>query len=90
MALFDPQRTRHQILNGARHQHLARAGDRRHARANVNGNAADIIADHFALARYAARTVESSKNAVERDSTAWALNLSLAPLQVHRPSPRRL
>jgi hypothetical protein len=29
---------------------LARAGDRRHARANVNGNAADIIADHFALA----------------------------------------
>src|SRR6478609_6692075 len=43
-------RTRHKVLDGARHQHLARAGERRHARTDVNGNAADIIADHFALA----------------------------------------
>ena len=42
--------TRHQVLHGARHQHLARAGERRHARSDVNGNPADIVADHFALA----------------------------------------
>jgi hypothetical protein len=36
-------RTRHQVLYRARYQHLARAGERRHARSDVNGNAADII-----------------------------------------------
>jgi hypothetical protein len=56
----------------------------------VNGNAADIIADHFALAGMQPEPSKSSKNAVEWDSTAWAFNLSLAPLQVNRPSPRRL
>jgi hypothetical protein len=50
-AVTKPQAgTRHQILDRARHQHLVRAGERRHARSDVNGNAADIIADYFALA----------------------------------------
>src|ERR1700720_1059601 len=43
-------RARHQVLDGARHQHLARTGERRDARADVNRNTADIVADHFALA----------------------------------------
>jgi len=40
----------HQILYGARYQDLAGAGERRYACADVNGNSADIVADHFALA----------------------------------------
>src|SRR3954453_2306986 len=42
--------TGHQILHGARYQNLARAGQRGDARTDVNGDAADIVADHFALA----------------------------------------
>jgi hypothetical protein len=42
--------TRHQVLNRARHKHLACTGQCRHARADVHGNAADVIADRFALA----------------------------------------
>jgi len=38
------------VLDRARHQHLARTGKRRDARADVNRNTADIVADHFALA----------------------------------------
>ena len=41
---------RHQVLYGARHQHLARTGERRDARADVNGNPTDIVVDHFAFA----------------------------------------
>ena len=36
--------------------YLARTNDRRHARAGVQGNAADRIADHFVLADSPART----------------------------------
>ena len=43
-------RTRHQVLNRARHKPLACTGECRHGRADVNGNAAYIIADHLALA----------------------------------------
>jgi hypothetical protein len=37
-------RSCHQVLYGARHQYLARAAYRRHARADVHGDAADVIA----------------------------------------------
>jgi hypothetical protein len=38
------------VLDSARYQDLARAGERGHASANVNSDTADIVADHFALA----------------------------------------
>src|SRR5437763_17207855 len=43
-------RSRHQILYCTGHQNLARAGKRCNTRADVNGDAADVVADHFALA----------------------------------------
>ena len=39
-----------QVLDGARHQHLAGVGERRDPRADMNGDAANIVADDFALA----------------------------------------
>ncbi len=39
-----------EVLDRTRHKHLARAGGLTRARSDVNGNAADIIADYFALA----------------------------------------
>ena len=41
-------RARHQVLHGARHQYLAGARKRRDTRTDVNGNAADIVVEHFA------------------------------------------
>src|SRR3954464_8755607 len=43
-------RSRHQILYRAGHQNLAGAGKRSNTRADVNGDAADVVANHFALA----------------------------------------
>src|SRR4051812_42552975 len=40
-----------QVLDGARDEHLARPGGAHHARADVHGEAADVVADHLALAR---------------------------------------
>jgi hypothetical protein len=39
-----------QVLYGARYKNLACTGKRRNARADVNGDAADIISDHLAFA----------------------------------------
>jgi hypothetical protein len=39
-----------QILDGARHQNLAGGGEGGDAGADVDGDAADVVADHFALA----------------------------------------
>ena len=39
----------HQVLYSARHQHLTGSSERGNARADVNGNAADIAVDHFAF-----------------------------------------
>jgi hypothetical protein len=44
-------RPRHQILDCARYENLAASGKRRNPRHDVNGDTADILADHFALAR---------------------------------------
>ena len=40
----------HQLFDSSRHQHLASPGQRSHSGTNVNGNATDVVAHHFALA----------------------------------------
>jgi hypothetical protein len=39
-----------QILDGSRYQHLARPGERRDARGDVDGNAPHVVAGNFNLA----------------------------------------
>ena len=41
---------RYKVLDRARHQYLAGASERRDARADVNGNTAYVLIDHFAFA----------------------------------------
>jgi hypothetical protein len=87
-------RTRHQVLNRARHKHLACTGERRRARADVNGNAAYIIADHLApagvdpgphlnaqrpdLVGDGASAAHAARRTVERDEHAVAGRLDFA------------
>ena len=82
----------HQVLYGARHQHLPRTYKSSNTRANVNGDPADIVADHFALAgmepgtnfdpkRFnlfgnSARTTNAPRWSVERGQNAIADHLS--------------
>src|SRR5919201_3168968 len=40
-----------EVLDGARDEHLAGLGKRRHARADVHGDAADLAVDELALTR---------------------------------------
>ena len=40
----------HQVFDSSRHQHFASPGKRSHSGTNVNRNATDIVAHHFALA----------------------------------------
>ncbi|MGY2909683.1 hypothetical protein ACVWVY_008704 [Bradyrhizobium sp. URHC0002] len=44
-------RAGYQILHCARHQDLASTGKRRDPRTNVNSDTANIVTNHFALAR---------------------------------------
>ena len=39
-----------EVLDGARDEHLVRAGERADPRADVDGHAADVVADELALA----------------------------------------
>src|SRR3990172_6715412 len=50
LVLEGDARTSHEVFHGAGDHDLAGAGRRRHAGANVHGDAADIVADHLALA----------------------------------------
>ena len=51
LVLEGDARTGHEVFDGAGDHDLAGAGRRRHAGAYVHGDAADIVADHLALAR---------------------------------------
>src|SRR5689334_22001724 len=86
--------TRHEILDGARHEHLAGRGARGDARADVHGDAAVLVAHHFAFAgvraganleaelahllRHRAGAAHGARRAVEGGEEAVARGVDLA------------
>lgn len=57
VAIFEGEaRPRDEVSDGARHEHLARRGERRDARARDDRDSGDFLADDLALARVDAGT----------------------------------
>src|SRR4029077_10386845 len=71
----------HQVLHGARHQHLARTGKSCDTRANVNCDPADIVADLFAFTRVESGTDFDAKRFDFFGNSASAAHAARRPVE---------
>jgi hypothetical protein len=95
----------HQVLHGARYQNLTGTGERGDARTNVNGNAADIVANNLALAGmqaganlnpqrpyffgYCAGAAHAARRTVERGENAVAGGLDFTAAKASKVTADR-